>query len=87
MIATSRQAARASTSVSSRSVEANPAQSGTPGGGSGGTIYSDGDNYNVLIEGTVIRGNSAREGGGGIFFVMDNNVSALTIKDSRLRNT
>jgi hypothetical protein len=52
---------------------ANPAQSGTPGGGSGGAIYTDGDNYNVLIEGTVIRGNSARESGGGIFFVVDNN--------------
>jgi hypothetical protein len=65
---------------------ANPAQSGTQGGGSGGAIYTDGDNYNVLIEGTVIRGNSAREGGGGIFFVVDNNVGTLTIKDSRLRN-
>jgi hypothetical protein len=65
---------------------ANPAQSGTPGGGSGGAIYTDGDNYNVIIEGTVIRGNSAREGGGGIFFVVDNNVGTLTIKDSRLHN-
>jgi hypothetical protein len=65
---------------------ANPAQSGTPGGGSGGAIYTDGDNYNVLIEGTVIRGNSAREGGGGIFFVVDNNAGTLTIKDSRLHN-
>ncbi len=65
---------------------ANPAQSGTPGGGSGGAIYTDGDNYNVLIEGTVIRGNSAREGGGGIFFVVDNNVGTLTIKDSTLHN-
>jgi hypothetical protein len=65
---------------------ANPAQSGTPGGGSGGAIYTDGDDYNVLIEGTVIRGNSAREGGGCIFFVVDNNVGTLTIKDSRLRN-
>ena len=38
---------------------ANPAQSGTAGGGSGGAIYTDGDNYNVLIAGTVIRRNSA----------------------------
>jgi hypothetical protein len=65
---------------------ANPAQAGTPGGGSGGAIYTDGDNYNVLIEGTVIRGNSAREGGGGIFFVVDNNEGTLTIKDSTLHN-
>ena len=52
---------------------ANPAQSGTAGGGSGGAIYTDGDNYNVLIAGTVIRRNSAREGGGAVFFVVDNN--------------
>ena len=65
---------------------ANPAQAGTPGGGSGGAIYTDGDNYNVLIEGTVIRRNSAREGGGGIFFVVDNNHGTLTIKGSTLHN-
>jgi hypothetical protein len=65
---------------------ANPAQAGTPGGGSGGALYTDGDNYNVLIEGTVIRGNSAREGGGGIFFVVDNNRGTLSIKDSTLHN-
>ena len=65
---------------------ANPAASGTPGGGSGGAIYTDGDNYNVLIEGTVIRRNSAREGGGAVFFVVDNNEGTLTIKDSTLHN-
>jgi hypothetical protein len=65
---------------------ANPAQAGTPGGGSGGAIYTDGDNYNVLVEGTIIRGNSAREGGGGIFFVVDNNQGTLTIKNSTLHN-
>lgn len=64
----------------------NPAAHGTPGGGSGGAIYTDGDNYNVLIEGSVIRGNSAREGGGGIFFVVDNYDGTLTIKDSELDN-
>jgi len=65
---------------------ANPAQAGTPGGGSGGAIYTDGDNYNVLIAGTVIRRNSAREGGGAVFFVVDNNQGTLTIKDSTLHN-
>jgi len=65
---------------------ANPARPGTPGGGSGGAIYTDGDNYNVVIAGTVIRGNNAREGGGAIFFVVDNNHGTLTIKDSRLHN-
>jgi hypothetical protein len=65
---------------------ANPAQAGTTGGGSGGAIYTDGDNYNVLIAGTVIRRNSAREGGGAVFFVVDNNQGTLTIKNSTLHN-
>ena len=65
---------------------ANPAQAGTAGGGSGGAIYTDGDNYNVLIAGTVIRRDSAREGGGAVFFVVDNNHGTLTIKNSTLHN-
>jgi hypothetical protein len=65
---------------------ANPAKAGTTGGGSGGAIYTDGDNYNVLIAGTVIRRNSAREGGGAVFFVVDNNQGTLTIKNSTLHN-
>jgi Chlamydia polymorphic membrane protein (Chlamydia_PMP) repeat len=48
----------------------NPALPGTPGGGSGGAIYTDGDTYNLIIDGTIIRDNSAREGGGGIFCVV-----------------
>jgi hypothetical protein len=65
---------------------ANPARSGTPGGGSGGAIYTDGDRYTVRIAGTVIRGNHAREGGGAIFFVSDNNTGTLTIASSTLHN-
>jgi hypothetical protein len=65
---------------------ANPAASGTPGGGSGGAIYTDGDNYNVVIAGTIIRNDNAREGGGAVFFVVDNNHGTLTIKDSTLHH-
>lgn len=65
---------------------ANPAKPGTPGGGSGGAIYTDGNNYNVLIEGTAISDNAAREGGAGIFFVVDNNAGTLTIENSTLAN-
>ncbi len=65
---------------------ANPASPGTPGGGSGGAIYTDGDNYHVVVAGTVIRANSAREGGGAIFFVVDNNHGTLTIKGSTLHD-
>jgi hypothetical protein len=65
---------------------ANPAAPGTPGGGSGGAIYTDGDNYNVVIAGTIIRNDNAREGGGAVFFVVDNNHGNLTIKDSTLHH-
>src|ERR1700733_9228935 len=63
---------------------ANPANAGTAGGGSGGAIYTDGNKYKVRVEGTVIRNNHAREGGGAIFFVSDNNTGWLTIKNSTL---
>jgi hypothetical protein len=65
---------------------ANPASPGTPGGGSGGAIYLDGKDDNVLIAGTVMSGNSAREGGGAVFDVVDTGWGALTFKRSRLHN-
>jgi len=66
---------------------ANPAQPGTAGGGSGGAIYTDGDNYNVTIDDSLIRNGSARAGGGAIFFVVDAGYGTLTIEDgSVLRN-
>jgi hypothetical protein len=65
---------------------ANPASAGTPGGGSGGAIYDDGDTYTLKIEGTVIRDNDAREGGGAIFFVSDDNTGKLTIENSTLHH-
>jgi hypothetical protein len=65
---------------------ANPAASGTVGGGSGGAIYTDGNGYNLLIDGSVISGNSAREGGGAIFYVVDADAGTLTIDDSTLSN-
>jgi hypothetical protein len=64
---------------------ANPAQAGTPGGGSGGAIYTDGNSYTVTIDGTVITGNSATEGGGAVFFVSNDRTGALRIEHSRLR--
>jgi hypothetical protein len=66
----------------------NPAASGTPGGGSGGAIYNDGNNYNTNIEGTVMSNNSAAEGGGAVFYVVDNGWGALTLNQSTLsKNT
>ena len=65
---------------------ANPASPGTPGGGSGGAIYCDGDTYSLEIKGTVIRDNQAREGGGAIFFVSDDDTGTLTIENSTLHD-
>jgi hypothetical protein len=63
---------------------ANPAKSGTPGGGSGGAIYNDGDTYTLTIDGSVISGNSAREGGGAVFYVSNDRTGTLQIVASRL---
>ena len=65
---------------------ANPAADGTPGGGSGGAIYLDGKDDNVLIAGTVMENNSAREGGGAVFDVVDSGYGALTFNESHLHH-
>ncbi|SCG62347.1 hypothetical protein [Micromonospora coxensis] len=64
---------------------ANPARPGTPGGGSGGAIYCDGNEFGVRIAGTVIRDNRANEGGGAIFFVSNDRTGTLRIENSTLR--
>jgi hypothetical protein len=65
-------------------IGANPAKAGTPGGGSGGAIYTDGTGYDLTVSGTVMRDNSAREGGGAIFFVVNSGGGTLTIDGSAL---
>ncbi|MET8906260.1 hypothetical protein [Micromonospora sp. NPDC004551] len=64
---------------------ANPSRAGTPGGGSGGAIYCDGNEFTVRIAGTIIEGNTANEGGGAIFFVSNNRTGTLKIETSTLR--
>jgi hypothetical protein len=61
---------------------ANPAQRGTPGGGSGGAIYNDGDAMTLSIGGSLFVGNRANEGGGAIFFVSDDRTGTMAIADS-----
>jgi predicted outer membrane repeat protein len=63
---------------------ANPAQSGTPGGGSGGAIYNDGDQMTLTVGGCVFTENRANEGGGAIFFVSDNRTGTMVIRHSEL---
>jgi hypothetical protein len=64
---------------------ANPAAPGTPGGGSGGAIYTDGNNFTVGIYGSLITDNHAKEGGGAIFMVSNNRTGTLTIDSSTLQ--
>ena len=65
-------------------VGANPPRSGTPGGGSGGAIYCDGNLFTLNLCGVKMTGNTAKEGGGAIFFVSNNRTGSLIIKDSFL---
>ena len=65
---------------------ANPASSGTRGGGSGGAVYLDGKNDNVLVAGTVMHDNHAREGGGAVFDVVDIGWGALKFDESHLHH-
>ncbi|HEV2345295.1 MAG TPA: hypothetical protein VGS97_14445 [Actinocrinis sp.] len=63
---------------------ANPARGGTPGGGSGGAIYTDGNAYTVTIQGSIIEHNVANEGGGALFYVSNDRTGTLAIRDSTL---
>lgn len=63
---------------------ANPARPGTPGGGSGGAIYLDGNDIHLTVEDSTITGNRAREGGGAVFFVSNDRTGTMTIDGSRL---
>ena len=63
---------------------ANPARAGTPGGGSGGAIYLDGNRFTLDLAGSIVRDNSANEGGGAIFFVSNDRTGELRITNSIL---
>jgi hypothetical protein len=64
----------------------NPAESGTPGGGSGGAIYSDGGTLSLSVCGTRIEDNDVNAYGSAIFFVSNNHQGTLRIEGSTIRN-
>ena len=64
---------------------ANPARAGTPGGGSGGAIYQDGDTYDLSLCGTAMHDNSANEGGGALFYVSNDLTGTMSIANSVLQ--
>jgi len=65
---------------------ANPARGGTPGGGSGGAIYLDGNRFTLDLDGSIVRDNTANEGGGAIFFVSNDRTGELRIATSVLQH-
>jgi hypothetical protein len=65
-------------------IGANPAQPGSPGGGSGGAIYNDGDRMALSIGGSLFAENRANEGGGAIFFVSNDRSGTMAIRHSTL---
>jgi hypothetical protein len=63
---------------------ANPANPGTPGGGSGAAIYNDGARMTLSIAGSLFKDNHANEGGGAIFFVSNDRTGTMSIRWSTL---
>ena len=55
---------------------------GTPGGGSGGAIFTDGNDINLAIYGSVVSDNTAVEGGSAFFYVSSNRVGNVILSDS-----
>jgi hypothetical protein len=64
----------------------NPATAGTPGGGSGGAIYNDGNTMTLALYGTLIEHNEVNAYGSAIFFVTNDLTGSLHIEDSVIRN-
>ncbi len=62
----------------------NPAQSSTPGGGSGGAIYNDGNTMTLTILGTLIEKNRVNAYGSAIFFVTDDHSGNIRIDSSTI---
>lgn len=60
----------------------NPAQTGTPGGGSGGAIYNDGNTMTLSLYGTVIKDNEVNSYGSAIFFISNDHTGSLHMEDS-----
>lgn len=57
----------------------NPAKAGTPGGGSGGAIYNDGNTMTLSLCGTRIEHNEVTTHGSAIFFVSNDKSGDITI--------
>jgi len=64
----------------------NPAHENTPGGGSGGAIYNDGNTMTLTVHGTRIEQNEVNAHGSAIFFVTNDHSGNIKIHDSVIQN-
>jgi hypothetical protein len=64
----------------------NPQQEGTPGGGSGGAIYNDGNTMTLSLCGTRIEHNDVVQHGSAIFFVTNDHSGDIRIDRSVITN-
>ena len=64
----------------------NPEEEGTPGGGSGGAIYNDGNTMTLSLCGVDIQHNEVNDYGAAIFFVSNNHDGTIQIEDSVIKN-
>jgi hypothetical protein len=62
----------------------NPSMPGTPGGGSGGAIYNDGNEMTLSLCGVAIRDNDVVQHGSAIFFVTNNHTGDVRIDQSEI---
>jgi hypothetical protein len=62
----------------------NPAEPGTPGGGSGGAIYNDGNTMTLSLCGTKIQHNEVVQHGSAIFFVSNDHSGDMRIDYSEI---
>jgi hypothetical protein len=61
---------------------ANPQRAGTPGGGSGGAVYQDGNSIHLSVCGSHFHNNTANEGGSAVFFVSNDRSGTMSLTDS-----
>jgi hypothetical protein len=62
----------------------NPMDDGTPGGGSGGAIYNDGNTMTLSLCGVSIQHNQVVQHGSAIFFVTNDHSGDVVIEDSTI---
>lgn len=63
----------------------NPSQAGTPGGGSGGGIYNDGNTMTLSLCGTLLEKNEVNAHGSAIFFVTNDHSGNIRLENSVIR--